>query len=35
VIDVRQEMWRFFKRFTRPGATAIGLAAAHPTGDRG
>jgi polyhydroxybutyrate depolymerase len=35
VIDVREEMWRFFKRFTRPGATAIGLAATHPTGDRG
>jgi len=35
VIDVREEMWRFFQRFTRPDATAIGLAAARAVGDRG
>jgi hypothetical protein len=35
VIDVREEMWRFFRRFARPDATAIGLAAARATGDRG
>jgi len=28
VIDVREEMWRFFRRFTRPEATGL-TAAAH------